>query len=422
MSMVEEQREAMKPKETALQIRQKEAVLVQIEAREELLKSRPSMGRGAKYHGAKFLHPITAQEEKQTATKGGSQNGTALVSVNAAGPTSASPSSAASPFRIIPPGTSATLPVSTRMSVFSARSPVQGLSYQQYPRVDGGVDSMKPPSDSTTPTPAPASSTPATSIEKCHNANTGFCSECDVYIRRALADQFGYKVAALVLKAATIPLSMQREVERELVIGTLEGVPNMARRIPMESRLGSNNLEKAKIHRLERDVDGAFTALAKQRSAAFAEHAAKAAKVNADMVPNEPLSRQVRYVAYGDKWIECFDEESWRKFYYNVTDGTRQWAKPPIQQWDLEEGAYTPMKPPSVFNVKTEAGETAAHKAEEQRLDKATSRALAAIKITNSRLAGQVPKSLQGADMGPPSARVVPGSFRVTQTSAGHSQ
>jgi hypothetical protein len=250
---------------------------------------------------------------------------------------------------------------------------------------------------------------PPDPMQKHHSANTGFCAQCDTYIRRALADQFGYKVAAIVLTAATVDAPALVEVNREAAAARLEAQPVVKRPEPMSL---ARPVEKARLGRLEREAAKARAQAAQQRSAAFAEHAEKAAHTAAALDLAEPPQRTVKYISSGDKWLECFDDESGRLFYYNVTDGARQWRKPPVQQWNLVEGEYTPLAAPLVF-PRTVAGDNAAALAEEDRLSKATKRALAAIKVKDSRAAGVGPRSERGADVGPASARVIPGSFRV---------
>lgn len=268
----------------------------------------------------------------------------------------------------------------------------------------------RPSSSSSSPLPPP----PSHPLEKSHLQNTGFCHECDDYIRRSLAEQFGYKVAGVVMKAATVQESTQEEVEREITKAALEALPTAKRRVPMDPKLGAGPLDRARLLKRERVAAKAREESAAQRSTAFAAHAAHTAHVNSTLVPNEPLGRQVRYVAYGDKWVEDYDDETGRTFYYNVVDGARQWAKPPVQHWDLAEGAYTPLTPPTVF-PKTNEGELEAARAEKDRLEKATARALAQGRVIYERQQGRGPRSLAGEDMGPASAKVLPGSFRVTQ-------
>ena len=246
-------------------------------------------------------------------------------------------------------------------------------------------------------------------MQKLHTANTGFCAACDTYIQRALADQFGYKVAAAVLAAATVAGSTQAAVEREAVAARLEVLPVARRLQPMEL---SKPVERARLARLERDGARKRREVAGQRSAAYAEHAAKAEALVGALDVAEPPGMQVKYVSAGDRWVEGFDEESGRLFYYNVTDGHRQWHKPPVQQWNLMEKEYTPLQPPLV-HPRTEQGLTLASAAEADRLAKATTRALGAVKVKDQRAAGLGPRSAAGQDIGPASAKVLPGSFRV---------
>jgi hypothetical protein len=216
------------------------------------------------------------------------------------------------------------------------------------------------------------------------------------------------------MRAATVQESTQEEVDREIARAALEALPTAKRRIPMDPKLGAGPVDRARLLKREKVAAKARELSSAQRSAAFAAHAASTAAVNADLVPAEPLSRQVRYVAYGDKWVEDYDDESGRTFYYNVVDGARQWSKPPVQHWDLEEGAYTPAAPPTVY-PKTGDGELEAARAEKERLEKATARALAQGRVIYNRQQGLGPRSLAGEDVGPAAAKVLPGSFRVVQ-------
>jgi hypothetical protein len=199
------------------------------------------------------------------------------------------------------------------------------------------------------------------------------------------------------------------EVEREHLAARLEAMPVLKRPAPMAY---ATPVERARLGRLEREAAKARVEAAKQRSEAFAAHAAKAQEAVAALDLAEPPGRTVKYIAHGDKWVECYDDESGRLFYYNVTDGARQWRKPPVQQWNLLEGEYTPLRPPLVF-PRTVAGDTAASIAEADRLEKATARALAAIKVKDQRAVGMGPRADAVADLGPASARVIPGSFRA---------
>lgn len=102
-----------------------------------------------------------------------------------------------------------------------------------------------------------------------------------------------------------------------------------------------------------------------------------------------------------DKWLEQFDEESGRLFYYNVTSGRRQWHKPPVQPWHLKDGRFVPAPVPAIFPTDL-AGEAAAAEADAQRLHLSAVRALAALENADRRAAGLGPVTARGVDVGAP--------------------
>ncbi len=124
----------------------------------------------------------------------------------------------------------------------------------------------------------------------------------------------------------------------------------------------------------------------------------------------------MRKILDTDKWVEDYDFHSGHMFYYNVTTGARQWEKPPVQPWHITDGRFVPMTKPVVY-PSTNAGELDAHRAETARLRAAQLRAGATNRITEARRKGEVTSAaLAGKDVGPASAKVIPGSARVAQT------
>jgi len=117
-------------------------------------------------------------------------------------------------------------------------------------------------------------------------ANTGFCADCDEYGARALVDTFGYKVSRAVVKAC--------------------------------------------------QVEG---------SAADAITAATAAAAREKQPLVDTGESFVPFVFADDVYVEQFDDEHGRFFYYNVATGTSTWRRP---------AAYVPFD----FEEKGQAGQT----------------------------------------------------------------
>jgi hypothetical protein len=176
--------------------------------------------------------------------------------------------------------------------------------------------------------------------------------------------------------------------------------------------------EAAEIARAEAARDRAIAAASKQRLHSAREHAVQAAKERELFDLDEPDRATVRTILPDDKWIETFDDHTGRFAYYNVTSGARQWRRPPVQPWHIAEGRFVPYAAPTVFSDDN-AGELAAHRAEEARLAMAAVRASAEMRVQTSRKAGDVPRALAGVDLGPASAKVIPGSVRVGQHGEG---
>ena len=241
-------RKELEPKKTVeqeLMAAAREAVL---DEREQVLANRPSMTRGARFYDAvasprqmTFNIAVAAAKAEGTLSVVGAGTSAAPAPVNSpaglspssgstlaiAGPMvspsaqarttkalvpklnlsatgAAGPADAASPAVKTLPSTSTFSTAS--LGAFAAAqsrpdSPSAGVSRSA--ALDAGATVPLPNSDAPlSPVPsAVASKMAAEPPPKPHTANTGFCSECDCYIRNALADQFGYKLASLVLDA-----------------------------------------------------------------------------------------------------------------------------------------------------------------------------------------------------------------------------
>ena len=346
----------------------KTAAIAEVVAlRESLLSERLSMKRGAKYWDAEALHPHNRE-----------------VRLNALGV-----------------GSSAIVAMRAAAAAAVAEAEARAAAEKEEQGTGRGGRSRSPQ--------------PQKPMQKPHTANTGFCSECDRYVRLALADQFGYKVAAQVLKAATVAPTALEEVRHQDELARLQRQPIFTRRAPMALATAR---ARAEFERADKAGAVARMGVAAQRSKIALEYAERADAAAARLDLAEPASRTTRHITYDDKWIENFDEESGRLFYYNVTSGRRQWARPPVQPWNLATGTYTPLAPPTLFPNDID-GENAAHIAERKRLDAAASRALASIKVRDARKAGVGSAfSEVGKDAGPASARVIVGTQRVQAAEA----
>jgi hypothetical protein len=353
LSIVDQARKAMEVAPTKEELMRKQAMDEVVYKREEDLAARVSMKRGAKFWGAVALHPFH-REAKLNAL--GKDRKTILALQRSA---------------------------AIRDSIKEARAAAAAVV-------------QKPPLRPT---------------QKPHTENTGFCCECDRYVRHALADHFGYKVAAVVLKSATAPPAALEEVALHAELAKLEKQPLLKVREPMEL---ATLRQRAEFERAEKAAAIARAGAAAQRSNEAMEYAARADVLAKRLVLKEPAKSTARHVFLDDKWVECFDEESGRLFYYEVVSGRRQWARPPVQSFNVATGAYAAIEPPKLYSLDIE-GENQAHVAEMARLDAAASRAIQAIRVVEGRRAGKVPTALTGftADLGPASAKVVPASHRV---------
>jgi hypothetical protein len=364
LSIVELARKSMEHQPTMEEMMKNAAVAEVVYKREAALAERMSMKRGAKYWQAVALHPHNREAK-----------------INALGMDKA------------------TILALQRAHAMKAHEKEARTAAEQL---------KKPPP-------------PLRPMQKPHTQNTGFCGECDRYVRLALADHFGYKVAVLVLKGATVDVAGAEEVRRYAELARLEAQPLAKRRVPMEIATAR---QRAEFERTERAAAAARMGAAAQRSKEALEYAERADIAARRLDLKEPLSATARHVFLNDKWVECFDEETGRLFYYEVQSGRRQWARPPVQSFNLATGNYVPIELPKLFSLDID-GETQAHVAEMKRLDDAASRAVAAIRVVDNRRAGVLPAGLTGfaADLGPASAKVVPGSLRVTAPeSAAHAQ
>jgi len=255
---------------------------------------------------------------------------------------------------------------------------------------------------------------------KPHTANTGFCAECDAYVRAALADQFGYKVSTLVLDAATVKPRTLAEVGAAAHALAIESAHTREQRVRFDTfrRYEPNEFARPReannAAKAARVLEKAIAATAAQRMPAARAAAKKAIETWDSMRFDEPARAIARRVLPDDKWIEDFDYEAGHLFYYNVATGARQWTKPPVQPWHVADGRFVPLAPPKPF-PETNRGELDAHRAEQERMRLATGRAAAIVRVHTARKAGAAPPSLAGQDVGPASARVVLGSVRVSQ-------
>ena len=318
--------------------------------REELLESRPSMQRGARFWGA------VTSPRFQTATTGGGQSHSVMKANEAA---------------------------ALEVNTVKLTSP-PGIS-------GGGAEDDPPP--------------------KPHTANTGFCSECDSYIRAALADQFGYKVSALVLDSATVKPTTLADVEKAGMAVALEAKYTRSKHHRNDTfrRYDANEFaqprEANESSKAQRALDKAVQASADQRteSARLAAREAREAWENFEF--DEPDSKIARRILPNDRWVQDYDYESGHFFYYNVTTGARQWVQPPVQPWHVVDGQYVPMTAPKVFPA-TNYGELEAYNLDQLRLKNAQKRATASIRVDTARREGVVPASLAGIDIGPASGGV----------------
>lgn len=160
----------------------------------------------------------------------------------------------------------------------------------------------------------PKSSTFAKSTAR----NTGFCGDCDIYCSRLAGHLFGYKVAARMLSAATVVPSVEDELARHSAKARAEGHPLMQQR--------SNAAE---------EEAAAALALAQQQQAMAGgggeDDEGGGKRAAAPLVLPSPVKviQREAYAYPDDVFIQLFDEETKRFFYYNVTVGTSQWEPPP---------------------------------------------------------------------------------------------
>jgi len=142
-------------------------------------------------------------------------------------------------------------------------------------------------------------------ISKSRAANTGFCGMCDTYLLRLLADEFGYKVANRVLAAATVGPNVDDDLERHGARARLEGQPLM------------------------RTDPEAYAAAEAAQAAAVAAAAAAGVPVDFSSLPRLPQRRK-DWSYPDDAWLELWEDESKRFFYYNVATGASTWFAPPV--------------------------------------------------------------------------------------------
>lgn len=152
--------------------------------------------------------------------------------------------------------------------------------------------------------------------------NTGFCGECDVYCRRVAAHAFGYKLAQMLLDAAAVKPSTADDMLRHTKAARMQRHPLMQGRPPPDDVLARMQAEQQAAGRGRAD---------RQRAQAAGLVGADAAEVRDSQLQAADAWRRVTRDIYeypDDKFVELFDDESRRFFYYNVTTGKSQWYKP----------------------------------------------------------------------------------------------
>jgi hypothetical protein len=110
-------------------------------------------------------------------------------------------------------------------------------------------------------------------------SNNGFCDQCDVYIHKALVEAFGYKVAATIHKATSVPAPLDREVALRSALARMERRPLRGLIPPPSGPIGAKD-------------------------------------------------RPQEIVYDDDNFLEMFDDATEEFFYYNVATGKSQWTRP----------------------------------------------------------------------------------------------
>ena len=153
--------------------------------------------------------------------------------------------------------------------------------------------------------------------------NTGLCGECDLYCRRVATHLFGYKIATRLLETATVKPSVDDELNRHTQRARAENHP-LVQGKPMDDE---------EIVEMQRKME-----LMRQAAILQAQEKGDENSLNVDLLTAQAqlnsqeltwkrLERDI-YEYPDDNFIELYDEDTKRFFYYNVTIGESQWHKP----------------------------------------------------------------------------------------------
>ena len=134
--------------------------------------------------------------------------------------------------------------------------------------------------------------------------NTGFCGECDTYLLRLCADLFGYKLAHLLLTAATVKPNVEADMVRHTKAARLQGQPLLQGKPLSDEALMQLEAESRRLEDEARELsaEGGAANSNLTRAQLFAADSYKRAK-------------RAVYEYPDDNFIELFDEES-RRFFY----------------------------------------------------------------------------------------------------------
>jgi hypothetical protein len=153
--------------------------------------------------------------------------------------------------------------------------------------------------------------------------NTGFCGDCDLYLSRVAAQLFGYKLSHRFVDAATIKPSVEDELARHSAKARLEKHPLVQGKAPDDESLVMLQKQAAETERLRQEAAAAAEAAGADEEGVAAAAAAAA--------PDSDMWRRIERDVYeypDDNFLELWDDETKRFFYYNVTVGHSQWFKP----------------------------------------------------------------------------------------------
>lgn len=153
--------------------------------------------------------------------------------------------------------------------------------------------------------------------------NTGLCGECDLYCRRVATHLFGYKIAYRLLETATVKPSVDDELNRHTQRARAENHP-LVQGKPMDDeeilemqRKMELMKQAALLSAQETNEDGSVSVEALAAQAQLANNATTWKRIERDI-----------YEYPDDNYIELWDDDTKRFFYYNVTIGESQWHKP----------------------------------------------------------------------------------------------